>query len=142
MKCPSTKEEWEYIIDQTNNRWQFPNCYAASDGKHISIICPKNSGSQFYNFKGFFSIVLLAFVDYNYEFLIAEIGCQGRTSDGGVFKNSAFDLVLTNNSLNLPDPKPLPDILPNIFSIRTPPVVTPERWKIVKHITLQRNFFT
>ena len=41
MKCPSTKEEWEYIIDQTNNRWQFPNCYAAADGKHIGIICPK-----------------------------------------------------------------------------------------------------
>ena len=38
MKCPSTKEEWEYIIEQTNNRWQLPNCYAAADGKHIGII--------------------------------------------------------------------------------------------------------
>ena len=58
----STKEEWEYMIDQTNNRWQFPNCYTKADGKQISIICPKNSYSQFYNYKGFFSIVLLPFV--------------------------------------------------------------------------------
>ena len=47
MKCPSTKEEWEYIIGQTNNRWQFPNCYVAADEKQIGIICPKNSGLQF-----------------------------------------------------------------------------------------------
>ena len=52
--------------------------------------------------------MLLAFVDYDYKFLIAEVGCQGRISDGGVFRNSAFNLALSNNSLNLPDPKPLP----------------------------------
>ena len=68
----------------------------------------KNSGSQFYNYKGFFSFVLLAFVDYDYKFLIAEVGCQGRISGGGVFRNSAFNLALSNNSLNLPDPKHLP----------------------------------
>ena len=94
MKCPSAKEEWEYIIDRTNSRWQFPNCYAAADGKHIGIICSKNCGSQFYNYKGFFRIVLLAFVDYDYKFLIAEVGYQGRISDGGVFINSAFNLAL------------------------------------------------
>ena len=107
MNCPSTKQEWEYIVDQTNSRWQFPNYFAAADGKHIGIICPKNSGSQFYNYKGFFSIVLLGFVNYGYKFLVAEVGCQGRISDGGVFRNSAFNLALSNNSLNLPDPKPL-----------------------------------
>ena len=37
MKCPSTKEELKYIIDQTNYRWQFPNCYAAANGKPIGI---------------------------------------------------------------------------------------------------------
>ena len=40
IKCISREEEWEYIIDQTNNRWQFPNCYTATDGKHIAIIRP------------------------------------------------------------------------------------------------------
>ena len=107
MKCPSTKE-WEYIIDQTKTRWQFSNCFAAADGKHIGIICPKERGSQFYNYKGFFSIIVLVFVDYDYKFLIAEVGCPGRISDGGVFRNSVFNFRLSNNSLNLRNPKPLP----------------------------------
>ena len=102
------KRKWEYIIDQTNSRWQFPNCYAAADGKHIGIIYPKNSGSQFYNYKVLFSIVLLAFVDYDYKFLIAEVGCQGRIDHGVVFRNSVFNLALSNNSLNLRYPKTLP----------------------------------
>ena len=63
MKCPTTKGEWESIIRETELRWQYPNCFAAADGKHIGIICPKQSGSEFFNYKGFFSVVLLAFVD-------------------------------------------------------------------------------
>ena len=85
-----------------------PNCYAVADGKDIGIICPKNSDSQFQNYKGLFRIVLLAFVDYDHKFLIAEVGCQGRISDWGVFINSTFNLALPNNSLNRPDPKRLP----------------------------------
>ena len=65
MKIPSDKEEWQKIIDQNNSRWRFPNFYAAADGKHVGIICPSHSGSEFYNYKGFYSIVLLAFVDYD-----------------------------------------------------------------------------
>ena len=75
----------------------------------IGMICPKISGSQFWNYKGFFSIALLSFVDYDYMFLMTEVGWQGRISDEGVFRNSAFNLALSNNSLNLPDPEPLLD---------------------------------
>ena len=77
MKCPSTKEEWEYIIDQTNNRWQLLNCYAAVD-RHTDIICRNNNASEFHNYKGCFSILI--FVDYD-KFLIADVGCLGRISD-------------------------------------------------------------
>ena len=108
MKTPSDKEEWQKIIDQTNSRWQFPNCYAAADGKHVGVICPPHSGSEFYNYKGIYSILLLAFVDYDYKFLVAEVGCQGRISDGGVYRNSSFYSALKENKLNLPDPQPLP----------------------------------
>ena len=47
-------------------------------------------------------------MDYDYKFLIAEFGCQRRISDAVVFRNSAFNLALSNDSLNLPDPKFLP----------------------------------
>ena len=81
------EEELELIAEKTKERWQFPNCIGAIDGKHIAIRHPKSSGSEFYNYKGFFSIVLMAIVDYDYEFLFCDVGCQGRISNGGVFRN-------------------------------------------------------
>ena len=101
---PNTQEEWKKITDKTEERWQFANCFGAADGKHIPILHPKKSGSDFYNYNGFFSIVLLAIVDFDYKFLFVDVGCQGRISDGGVYRNSAFNKALESGSLNLPDP--------------------------------------
>ena len=108
LLVPNTKEEWKEIADKTVERWQFPNCFGAADGKHVPILHLKNSGSDYYNYKGFFSIVLLAIVDYDYKFLFVDVGCRGRISDGGVCRNSAFYKALENASLNLPDPVSLP----------------------------------
>ena len=82
MCVPDSEEEWLDIIQNTNDRWDFPNCYAAVDRQHVGIICPAEGGSEFFNYKGFHSIVLLAFVDFDYRFIVAEAGCQGRISDG------------------------------------------------------------
>ena len=52
----------------------------------------------------------MALVDYDYKFIYVEVGCQGRISDGGVFRNSSFYEKMVNNSLNLPPPKPMPKL--------------------------------
>ena len=67
--------------------WQFPHCIGAIDGKHIALFSPVNSGSTYFNYKGFLSIVLLALVDADYKLTYVDIGCQGPISDGRIFKN-------------------------------------------------------
>lgn len=89
-------------------RWNFPNCLDAIDGKHIAIKKPPNSGSFYYNYKKFFSIVLMAVVDATYEFLMIDVGTNGRVSDGGVLSNTRFGKALFEDELNLPKPSLLP----------------------------------
>ena len=79
MKCPQSEEDWQNICRSYEEKWQFPNCFRAADGKHIALFHPKVSGSTYYNYKGFYNILLMALVDANYRFLFADVGCQGRT---------------------------------------------------------------
>ena len=108
LRLPNTTEEWEIIEHETRLLWQFPNCIGAADGKHVAILHPSNSGSEFCNYKGVFSIVLLAIVDYNYKFIFADVRCQGRITDGGVYRNSFFYKATQENLLDLPPDKHLP----------------------------------
>ncbi|XP_058980308.1 uncharacterized protein LOC131803215 [Musca domestica] len=42
----------------------FPQCFGALDGCHIEVKPPKNEAFDHYNYKGWYSMVLLALVDY------------------------------------------------------------------------------
>lgn len=105
---PKTPEEWLTVSKGFETFWNFPNCVGSMDGKHIMLQAPINSGSEYYNYKNFFSRVLFALVDADYNFLYVDIGCQGRISDGGVFQNSELYRKIKNQTLNLPQAKPLP----------------------------------
>lgn len=88
--------------------WNFPNCIGSIDGKHVTIQAPINTGSEFFNYKKHFSIVLMALVDAEYCFLFADCGCQGRLSDGAVFKNTTLYNKIKSRSLSLPKDEKLP----------------------------------
>lgn len=102
---PSSEEEWLRISEEFERQWDFPHALAAMDGKHIMLQAPFHSGTEFYNYKTFFSIVMLALVDANYNFLYVDVGSPGRISDGGVFKNTQLYLKLENQQLNIPPPQ-------------------------------------
>lgn len=50
----------------------------------------------------------MALVDSDYFFMFADVGCQGRMSDGGVLRNSILWDKMNDNTLKLPNPRPLP----------------------------------
>lgn len=105
FQMPSTEQEWKTVAKGFQDAWNFPHCLGALDGKHVQLQCPDNMGSTFYNYKGTHSIVLMAAVDANYNFIYAHVGCQGRISDGGVFKITALSKKMENNSLSIPAPE-------------------------------------
>lgn len=88
------------------------------DGKHITIIAPPSAGSYYYNYKGSHSVVLLAIVNAKYEFIMCDIGTNGRISDGGVLEKTLFYEQLCNNTLKIPPdtcPPNSPTQLPYVF---------------------------
>jgi len=102
------KNNWIRTADEFYERTNFPNCIGAVDGKHIRIGKPNESESQFFNYKNFFSTVLMAMADADYSFISVEVGAYGSSSDSDVFQNSTFGKLLESNKLNIPDPRVLP----------------------------------
>jgi len=86
LVMPEPSEDiWKSSASKFRDLWYFPNCLAAIDGKYISIQCPINGGSLYFNYKGFHLTVLLALVDAEYNFLAIDVGSYGKKSDGNVF---------------------------------------------------------
>lgn len=69
MSTP-TVDDFKNIANEFYKKWNFPNCVGSLDGKHIRMKCPKNSGSMFFNYKQYYSIVLMAVADANYRFVM------------------------------------------------------------------------
>nr|XP_012233675.1 PREDICTED: putative nuclease HARBI1 [Linepithema humile] len=96
------EDDWRNIAEDFEDIWDFPHCIGAIDGKHVTIQCPDNAGSNFYNYKNSHSIVLLAICDANYIFRFVDIGAYGRRSDGGIFRESRVGQHLDAGQMNIP----------------------------------------
>ena len=97
-----TRQDWIEIEQKFETRWNFPNCIGALDGKHVVITAPCKSESLYFNYKGSFSLVLMALVDAYYGFIYVDIGDYGSNAGGSIFKNSAFGQGLIIGQLDVP----------------------------------------
>ncbi|XP_018373565.1 PREDICTED: uncharacterized protein LOC108767925 [Trachymyrmex cornetzi] len=68
---------------------------------------------MFYNYKGQYSVVLLAMVDAHLRFIYVDVGTNGRVSDSGVWNKCSLKNYLDRGTLNIPPPAPLPDTQDN-----------------------------
>jgi hypothetical protein len=75
------------------------------DGKHIVLQSRVNRGSDF--FKSQYSALSFYLVGGNYSFLFMEVGCQGRISDGGVFRICELVEEMEKDSSGFPPPAPI-----------------------------------
>ena len=83
------------------------HCIGVIDGKHVAIECPKNSGSLYYNYKGFFSIVLMAVCDARYCFTLVNVGNFGSNNDSGMLAKSSMGKRFEEQKINVPNAKSL-----------------------------------
>ncbi|XP_069624186.1 uncharacterized protein [Ranitomeya imitator] len=104
-----TVDMWREISKTFLNVCDFPNCLGAVDGKHIRIVKPARTGSEFFNYKKYFSVVLMAIADAECRFIAVDIGAFGRGNDSQTFKSSDMGRRVYGNNFNFPPPQPLPN---------------------------------
>lgn len=129
--APLTEGKWEEVSKEFLQYANFPNCLGAIDCKHIRIIQPSDSGSLFYNYKHFYSTILLAVCDANYCFLFVDTGSYGKSNDSSIFQESLFCKKIEEGTLNIPESKPISNVdvtpLPYVF-------VADDAFGLSKHI--------
>lgn len=117
LKVPST-DEWRKIAINFSKKWNFPNCVGSIDGKHIAMQAPSNSGSEYYIYKNFHSMILMAVCDANYKFTLVDLGAYGRQGDKNVYNSSSISKSLDKGKLGVPPCRKLPysqRYLPHVF---------------------------
>lgn len=103
------EEDFNRIAKDFAELWNFPHVIGCLDGKHIKIKCPDGSGSMFFNYKKYFSIVLQGLVDASYKFITVDVGGYGKQSDGGTFLASHLHEFIASGDIKFPEPEMLPN---------------------------------
>lgn len=87
VKFPSGSDLAD-VVNSFQKKLGFPQCVGAIDGCHIPVVSPQECPAEYYNGKGWHSIILQGTVDYQGLFIDLYIGWPGRVHDARVFSNS------------------------------------------------------
>ena len=101
VKMP-TDTRLREIVQEFEILWGFPQVAGAIDGTHIPILKPTECPSDYYNRKGFYSILIQAVVDSQGHFIDVNIGWPGKVHDARVLANSTLYRKANSGTL-LPD---------------------------------------
>lgn len=95
------------VVQGFDEKWNLPQCAGAIDGSHIPVKAPLLNHTDYYNRKGWYSVIIQAVVDCNYLFRDVYVGWPGSVHDARVFANSTLyqkatdKLVLQGNAREL-----------------------------------------
>ena len=94
-----TGDALKRVIDGFEDKWGYPQCVGAIDGSHIPIAAPELNHTDYYNRKGWYSMLLQAVVDQDYLFRDICVGWAGSVHDARVFVNSLIYKRITEDGL-------------------------------------------
>ena len=77
------------------------------DEKHMAMKKLKRSGSKYYNYKGIFSLVLLALVGVRHRFLWVDVESSESSSDSQIFNQRKMREKIEDGILELLAPETL-----------------------------------
>ena len=103
VNFPETVDQMLTAISQTEDKWQFLSAFGGVDGWYILIKCPRGGNearNEYYNFKYFYSIVLISIVGADYKFLLTSVGLPGSSNDACTFQVSrVYQNIVRNDFL-------------------------------------------
>ncbi|CAG8712944.1 12447_t:CDS:2 [Rhizophagus irregularis] len=102
IKCHFLSSKISNIAKKFKRKAGIPYAIGAIDGSHIPIKAPKEYPMDYYNRKGFYSIVLQAVVDSYGRFIDIFVGYPGSTHDSRIFHNSPLYYMLSSSSSVIP----------------------------------------
>ncbi|CAF4749204.1 unnamed protein product [Rotaria socialis] len=78
-------------------KFGYPMCIGAVDGTHISIKPPLGLEADYFNYKKYHSVIMLAVVNADLGFTYINVGAPGRCNDASVYSRSNLSDVIKNS---------------------------------------------
>ena len=94
-----TGDSLKEVIKGFKDKYDVPQCAGSIDGSHVPVTPPAINHTDYYNRKGWYSMVVQAVVDHNHLFRDLCIGWPGSVHDSRVLANSAVFKKLSNGTL-------------------------------------------
>ena len=87
------------VFNEFKIKWGVPQCFGAGDGCLLPISAPSHLHTDYYNCKGWYSMLVQDLVDANYHFLDVCVGWLENLHDARVFAHSALYSEIENNHI-------------------------------------------